>query len=87
MWRKTTTVGFGIRGAYVMAWYCEKKMPDHTHDPASYKLYKTNVGYLCNEDGYNTCYNDKALEAHNAAREKHDNYVPLKLDADIAKAI
>jgi hypothetical protein len=52
-----------------------------------YKNYKTNVGKLCLKDGYNQCYNAKALEAHNTAREKHEGYKPLKLDIEIAKAI
>jgi hypothetical protein len=54
---------------------------------ANYLLYKTNVGKLCLVNGYNVCYNDKALEAHNTAREKHEGYKPLKLDIEIAKAI
>lgn len=35
----------------------------------------------------NECYNNKAVEAHNTAREKHQGYVPLTLDVQIAKTI
>jgi len=87
MWRKSTKVGFGIRGSYVMAWYCNEPMKTQTQTAADYKLYKANVGKLCLVDGYNQCYNDKAIEAHNAAREKHEGYSPLVFDKDIATAI
>ena len=48
---------------------------------------RTNIGKLCIKNGMNECYNKMALEAHNTAREKHQGYIPLKLDVDIAKAI
>jgi len=87
MWKKTTKVAFGIRENFVIAWYCNDKIPAPEEKHESYKLYKKNVGKLCDVDGFNTCYNDKALEAHNNAREKHEGYIPLKLDTGIAKAI
>jgi hypothetical protein len=87
MWRQTTQVAFGIRGRHVIAWYCNKGAPAPEEKPSSYNLFKENVGRLCIVDGYNDCYNQKALAAHNDAREKHQGYVKLELDTEIAKFI
>jgi hypothetical protein len=38
-------------------------------------------------DGYNKCYNKRALERHNYWRESHSGYKPLVVDIEIAKAI
>jgi hypothetical protein len=56
-----------------------------------------NVGKLCIKDGkyskgtytggYNTCYNEMALKAHNQARRRHEGFKPLALDATMATAI
>jgi hypothetical protein len=38
-------------------------------------------------DGYNDCYNRRALARHNERREGHAGYSPLVFDPAIAKAI
>lgn len=53
VWKKTTKVGFGIKGKYVIAWYCEAK-----GNAGSTTEFKKNVGEKCiNADKINTCYN------------------------------
>jgi uncharacterized protein YkwD len=109
MWKKTAKVGFGIRGKYVIARYCDDNM-SYTKDIADTAMYawpfspwptrtattgtnvfigyakiKANVGKICVKDGYNVCYNDAALKAHNDARASLEGYVPLKLDVEMAK--
>jgi hypothetical protein len=78
MWKATEKVGFGIKGKFVVAWYCPKG-----NNPDTPKDYKKNVCKkdqckLCLEDkagtkyGYNKCYNDMALKKSNILRANHN---------------
>jgi len=64
-----------------VAWYCEDPA-----EPGNASASKENVGRICNSEGYNSCYNDLALAAHNIKR-KHHNTDVLELDAAAARAI
>ena len=78
MWRKSKKVGFGIKGKFVVAWYCPKG-----NDPDTSTDYKKNVCeegkcLKClkkdkdNNDGeWNTCYNEIALKATNVFRKEY----------------
>lgn len=90
MWKSTKKVGFGIKGKYVVAWYCPKG-----NDPATSKDFKKNVCKkdgckLCLEDkkgvkyGYNKCYNDDAVKSTNLVRGKH-NGKKVEFGEDVAK--
>ena len=67
-------VGFGIKCGYVIAWYCPTKPKPTT----TTKEYLENVcksdgscvdpEYHCTHTGYDSCYNDMALKAHNEKR-------------------
>jgi uncharacterized protein YkwD len=112
MWKKATKVGFGIRGKWVIARYCDDNMaytpatsypqqhawpfypwPTRTVADANgkkfigFKTIQKNVGKLCIKEGYNACYNEAALAAHNSARARLEGYVPLTLDIEMAKTI
>lgn len=89
MWKKSEKVGFGIKGKFVVAWYCPKG------NTAGVKDYKKNVCKkdgckLCLEDkagkkyGYDKCYNDLALERTNIDRGNHDAK-KVELSEDLAK--
>jgi len=88
-WKSTKKVGFGVKGTdsdnrgggQVVAWYC-----DVPAEPENAELAKKNIGKICNSKGYNGCYNDLALAAHNIKR-KHHNTDVLELDEDAARAI
>jgi len=90
MWKSTKKVGFGIKGKYVVAWYCPKG-----NDPATSKDFKKNVCKkdgckLCLEDkkgvkyGYNKCYNEDAVKSTNLLRGKH-NVKKVEFGKDVAK--
>jgi hypothetical protein len=66
VWKSTTTVGFGIRDNYAVAWYCQVRGNVAGE-------YKTNVEKDCVKDGVNTCYAEMALKAHNEKRARHKN--------------
>lgn len=81
VWAATTKVGFGVKGKWVVAWYCDAKAT-----PAETSASLQNIGVVCRRGGMNTCLNDVALNAHNAAR-RHHNTPPLALDETIAKEL
>jgi hypothetical protein len=81
VWRSTTKVGFGVKGKWVIAWYCE--VAGNTNGKTGYEA---NVGKDCVADGYNKCYADKALAAHNLRRGYHESS-PLELDVENSKAL
>jgi len=81
VWKGTTKVGFGVKDKYVVAWYCEKKA-----EPTSPGLSKSNIGKVCSNNGYNECYNEMALAAHNK-RRKHHETTGLIFDANLARSI
>jgi hypothetical protein len=67
-WRPTTKVGFGVRGKFVAAWYCEVA---GNPTSATTEDYKENVKKDCLVDGVDKCYLELALAAHNAYRAQH----------------
>jgi hypothetical protein len=81
VWKSSSKVGFGVFDKYVVAWYCEKA--GETANAAQSKL---NVGKVCYKHGYNRCYNDIALTAHNKMRKNH-KADPVVFDEDAARAI
>jgi hypothetical protein len=80
VWKGTTKVAFGVRDKYVVAWYCEGG--DYTNPLES----RANIGKLCDTTGYDGCYNELAVAAHNQKRNHHET-ADLELDADAARAI
>jgi phage gp16-like protein len=80
VWKGTAKVGFGIKGKWVIAWYCDKGSTGNNAD------FKQNVGEKCEKDGVNTCYNEIALKAHNVKRKEHEAK-DLVYDKDMAKAL
>jgi len=90
MWKSSTKVGFGLKGAHVIAWFC----PAGNTAPA--QSYVDNVSAVClvdgdgKEDGFkgwNRCYNLMASKFHNEKRALRENTEALALDAAIAKKI
>jgi hypothetical protein len=68
VWKDSTKVGFGIRGKWVVAWYCDSA--GNTGSPSNYVA---NVGEECIiTNRVNKCYNDLAVEAHNNYRKEHE---------------
>lgn len=92
VWSSTTKVAFGIKGKYVVAWYCEKKgnafgVVASTTEPAA--TYKLNIGASClsfststPKTWFNKCYNDRQRAAHNVKRAIHES--PKLLFNDVA---
>ena len=81
VWKATTKVAFGVQDNYVIAWYCEVAA-----ETTNVALSKLNVGQVCYLHGYNKCYNDLALSAHNKYRKHHET-APVLFDEDAARAI
>jgi len=68
MWKGTKKVGFGVRGRWVIAWYCNEK--GNTGNKANFIK---NVGEHCvASNKVNSCFNDLATEQHNAKRAQHE---------------
>ena len=64
VWKATTKVGFGVKGKYVIAWYCEA-----TPNTGSTTEFKKNVGEKCvNAAKINVCFNVKQVTSHNEKR-------------------
>lgn len=82
LWKDSISVGFGLKGKYVIAWYCPK---GNTGDKANYKK---NVGTLCTPTAgdANNCFNENALKAANAHRKIHGSPA-LTNDLTSAKTI
>lgn len=78
VWKASTTVGFGVKDDWVVAWFCQK---GNTGD------YAANVIKRCKKDGYNTCVNEDQLKLHNEKRVEHKDNTLLELDTDAAKKI
>jgi hypothetical protein len=68
VWKSTTKVGFGVKGKWVIAWYC-----DSAASTGSPPESVANVGQKCIADGVNTCYTTSALLAHNTRRAYHES--------------
>jgi len=83
VWSSTTKVSFGIKGKYVVAWYCDTignafGVKASTTEPAA--TYKKNVGASClsfstatPKTWFNKCYNDRQRKAHNLKRAIHES--------------
>jgi hypothetical protein len=57
VWKKTKRVGFGVRGKWVIAWYCESQPASNSPGP----VFVRNVGKKCiDQEGVQTCYNKMA---------------------------
>jgi hypothetical protein len=82
VWKNTSKVGFGVRGKWVIAFYCEQK--GNVGIPADYKA---NIGAECMKTGeYNKCYAKLALAAHNKKRGFHElAKFQLTLDESMSK--
>lgn len=81
VWKGVTKVGFGVSGKYVVAWYCEEAgVLENPNESLK------NVGKVCYKHGYNQCYNDLAIAAHNKMRKNHKAEA-LDFDEDAARAI
>lgn len=84
-------VGLGIKCGYALAWYC----PTRTKPDTTTKEYQENVcksdgscvdpSYLCTKDGYDKCYNDMAVKAHNEKRKLHCAPTEFTVDIEMAK--
>jgi hypothetical protein len=81
VWKSTTRVGFGVKGKWVVAWYCQTKAT-----PGDSLASKNNIGRQCRKSGTNSCLNDNQLKAHNDKRKMHDT-APLEWDKDLALAL
>lgn len=92
MWKSSTKVAFGMVNppgsdtVWVVGYYCYDQ-PVVSGVLRSIDTVRKNVGRYCFTNGYNDCYNQRALARHNERREAHAGYIPLALDTDIAKAI
>ena len=92
MWKASTKVGFGIKGKFVLAYYCEKA--GNTGEKKNYKMNvcKKDQCKLCTEgkDGvaykYNKCYNKLALDEHNIYRLDHSSPKFAEYHVEAAKA-
>jgi len=80
VWAASTKVGFGVKDKYVVAWYCKAA------EPGSASKSFENVGEVCNTQGFNKCYNDRALGDINRKRKYHSTG-PLTLDDRAARAL
>lgn len=82
IWKGSNDVSLGIKGKWVVAWFCAKG-----NSPATQEAYVNNVSDKCVVDGYNRCYNELALKYHNQKRVNHEGTKLLSLDVDIAKTL
>jgi len=83
IWKSSTTVGFGIKGKFVVAWICEVEgsLPDDTPE-----TYGENVKENCIIDGRNSCFNNVNKDYANKIREWHESGV-VSLNNDRAAAL
>jgi len=66
VWKPTTSVAFGIKGRYVYARFCSPRGNQGTNTD-----YRNNVKKDCKKDGYDNCFMEAALKAHNEKRALH----------------
>jgi len=88
----THDVGFGFHCGTVLAWYCPNK-PKQTHlreillnvckDDGSC----ADSQYICTKEGWDKCYNEMAVVAHNKKRTLHCADTPMTVDSAMAKAL
>jgi hypothetical protein len=87
IWAEGKKVAFGVKGPWVVAWYCPAGNKPAVGEPGSPAAFKLNVKKTCIENGMNTCYNSMALKAHNEKRRLHQETDPLTIYAAAAEAI
>ena len=81
VWASTTRAGFGHRGEWVVALYCQTKAT-----PFDRGANEDNIGKQCSTQGVNQCLNDELRKLHNAKRLRHAS-PPLEFDGDLAKKL
>ena len=76
VWKSTTKVAFGIKGKWVIAWYCDIA-GNNPPAPTDAAAFKDNVGSNClifltrppqALSYYNECYNTNQIAKHNQYR-------------------
>ena len=87
MWAKTESVGFGIRGDTVVAWYCKGG-----NSPRTASNFQQNVNPVCitgtGDQKWYECYNRRAVDRHNRYRIIHGtDSTGFSVDEAAAKAI
>jgi hypothetical protein len=87
IWAEGKKVAFGIKDAWVVAWYCPAGNKPAVGEPGSAAAFLINVKKTCIEKGLNTCYNTMALKAHNEKRNLHQDTPPLEIYEAAAEAI
>lgn len=83
IWKETTEVAFGIKGRFVLAWYCSVA----GNTPAGYAGWDKQVARDCDEDGVNTCYAEMARAEHNRVRAAHAGGRALVAHESASRAI
>jgi hypothetical protein len=81
VWQSTTRAGFGHRGEWVVALYCQTKAT-----PFDQSANQANIGRPCSTQGINSCLNDELRKLHNEKRLLHQS-PPLEFDEDLAKKL
>jgi len=87
IWAEGKKVAFGVKGPWVVAWYCPAGNKPAVGEPGSPAAFKLNVKKTCIENGMNACYNTMALKAINAKRLLHQETDPLVIYEAAAEAI
>jgi len=57
IWNDNDKVGFGVKGKWVVAWFC----PGGNTPEDSQQAFVDNVNDVCLFEGYDRCYNKMAL--------------------------
>lgn len=92
LWKSSTLVGFGIKGKFVLAYYCAPAAYKDTKKDYKMNVCKKDECKLCTESkdgktkfGYNKCYNKLSLEKHNLYRIDHTSPKFAAYDEETAK--
>lgn len=68
LWKSSKTVGFGVKGKWVVAWYCDsrRRQLGNTGPPSSFVK---QIGSPCvTPTGGNRCLNEALADQHNELR-------------------
>lgn len=68
VWKSATTVGFGQKDQYLVAWYCASPAPNLSALTEGTDFDKAET---CIKDAYNTCFYDAAAKEANVYRVQH----------------
>jgi hypothetical protein len=68
VWKSATTVGFGQKDQYLVAWYCASPAPNLSALTEGTDFDKTET---CIKDAYNACFNTAATTEANKLRVQH----------------